>query len=159
MIHTLRLKIANWIAPHDWPGVVHVDETLKNIDHLVNQRVAEAIMRMDPFEPFFRKFHVIFSEQYARPEDNLNSQGKILLYSWAYSNARDPSFKHLTEWIQNVQGNNTLRKATNDYEWFFGRCAVIMIELFVEQVGRLSRQYEEMASRSEERFDASLSVE
>lgn len=159
MIRNIRLAIANWIAPHDWPGVMDVQKSLDTIEEQINQRVAETLMKMDPFEPFLKKFHGIFSEQFVQPEDGLSQPGKIQLFAWAYGNARDPSFKHLTNWLENVQANNTLRKAKNDYEWFFGRCAIVMMELYTDQVSRLARQYEELVLKKSESFNSDLTVE
>jgi len=152
----MRLKIAKWLAI-DY--VQNLEERECTIEQTVNQRVATIVSQMDPFEPFLKKYHGIFSEEFARPEDNLNDQGKILLYGWAYTQVKDPSFRHLTEWIQNMQGNLTLRKAKNDHEWFYGRCAVIVVELLVKEVRRLAVNYEGLMVRKDKPFDDSLSVE
>lgn len=152
----LRKRIAAYIAPEYEKELA---ERKQNIDYEVGQRVSETLMKMDPFEPFLKKFHGIFSEEFVQPEDGLGQIGKIKLFSWAYAARGDPSFIHLTNWLQNVQANNTLRKAKNDYEWFYGRCAIVIIELFVAQVGRLGRQYEEVVLKKAADFDPNLTAE
>lgn len=156
MIKNLRSRIAKRLSPEYEQELVQRE---KKIQQEVDQRVAEALSKMDPFEPFLRKYHGIFSEEFVKPEDNLGQISKIKLYAWAYTNRGDPSFIHLTNWIQNVQGNNTLRKAKSDYEWFFGRCAIVMVELYVKEVSRLARLYEEVVLRKEEMFDSNLTAE
>lgn len=159
IFYLLRKKIVNFITPEPIVWESDEEKVANSIETQVNQRVAEALMKMDPFEPFLKKFHGIFSEEFVQPEDNLSPQNRIRLFSWAYGAKDDPSFKHLTNFIQNVQANNTLRKATNEYEWFYGRSAIVTIELFVAQVGRLGRLYEEVVMRKTETFDLDLTVE
>lgn len=156
MIKELRSRIAKWLSPE---YAKELEQKEKNIQQDINQRVADALMHMDPFEPFLKKFHGIFSEEFVQPEDNLSAPNRIRLFSWAYGIRDDPSFRHLTNFIQNVQANNTLRKAKTDYEWFYGRSAIITIELFVAQVSRLARLYEEVVLRKAEAFDSDLTVE
>lgn len=158
MFKNLRSKVAEWIAPHDWAGVLEVQKSADSISEQVNQRVAEIVSKMDPFEPFFRKYNVIFSREYSRVEDKLNEQSRIQLFQWAYGLHRDPSFIHLADWIRNTQGNATLRKAKNDNEWFYGRAAVTVMTSFVDEVGRLSSRYEELIAKDRP-FDPSLPVE
>lgn len=156
MSKELRSRIAKWLSPE---YAKELEQKEKTIQQEIDQRVAEAIMQTDPFEPFLKKFHGIFSEQFVKPEDNLSPQSKIQLFSWAYSSRSDPSFIHLTNWIENVQGNNTLRKAKTDHEWFFGRCAIVTVELLTAEVSRLARQYEEVVMGKVEAFDSDLTVE
>lgn len=162
MFKHLRSKVAKWLAPEWEEGVLRmafdVDRKMLEVDSVANQRVADILSKMDPFEPFFKKYHVIFSTEYERVEDKLNEQSRIQLFQWAYGLHRDPSFIHLVDWIRNTQGNATLRKARNDNEWFYGRAAVTVMTSFVDEVGRLSSRYEELLAKDHP-FDPSLPVE
>jgi len=127
----------------------------------VNRRVADVLIKMDPFEPFLRTYQVVFSDdrwEDKKPEDGLDSMEAMKLYMWAYATKRDSSFKLLVDWLRNQQGNKTLRKATNDKEWFYGRAAVAALTLFVEEIGRLSTKYEEILKGGDDSFDPHLAT-
>lgn len=161
---TLRERIAQWLAPERsrWLDGFQKElfEKEKDIEMRVNIRVADIIMKMDPWEPLLKKYNVVFSQEYEKPEDNLNPQSQIAFFMWAHGIAEDPHFKHLMEWYVNKQGNNTLRKGTNDNEWFFGRAVVATISLLVREVGRLSARYSEvLENRKPKGFNDKLAVE
>ena len=144
----LRKKIARLLDP----------DAFRSFDARVNQRVAKVLSEMDPLEPFMKKFHVVFSEDFSRPEEKLDTRGQLMMEMWGYQQRDDPSFKFMCDWIINTQGNNTLRKGRNDSEWFFGRASIINIELLKKEVGRLASAYEKRLAEKDS-FDASSSVE
>lgn len=127
----------------------------RQIEEIINQRVAEVITQMDPFEPLMRKYHGIFSEQYTKPEDKLDDPSRLRLFMWAYGLENEASFKYLTDWIQNTQGNATIRKAQNSDEWFYGRAALSVMSLFIQEVSRLASHYKAMMEKRDREFDAS----
>lgn len=151
-----REAIARILAPEVFVELAKKEE---EVQMHINQRVAEVLLKMDPFEPFLKKYNVIFSEEWDRPEDNLDERSKFRLTMWAYGTKKDPSFLHLINFLRDTQGNATLRKAKNDNEWFYGRAAIATLTLFVEEIGRLSSQFEETRSRKDQTFDEHLVVE
>lgn len=158
MLDGLRKKIAEALAPEHFNAVAKKQQ---DMDMLVNQRVAENLLKMDPFEPLLKKYHVIFSEEYDKPEDKLNEPGQLGLFMWAYGMKGEPHFKHLIDWIRNTQGNATLRRAQNDHEWLYGRAAVATMTLFTAEVSRLAGRYEDILAKRKEQggFDEHLAAE
>lgn len=150
-----RTNIAKLIAPEVFNELA---EKKENLDERVNQRVADVLLKMDPFEPLMRKYNVVFSEEWQHPEDKLDHMGKLSLVMWAHGLKKDPNFKHLVDWIRNTQGNNTIRVAKNDHEWLYGRAAIATITLLVDEIGRLSSRYEDMIEQRDSNFDAHLPV-
>lgn len=157
MVHTtfqeIRNKIARFIAP----------DYFRDFDERVNQRVAVAISRMDSFEPLMKEFHGVFSKEYQRPEEQLNTQSQIQMKMWGYQQSKDPSFKYLTEWIMNVQSNETLKRAPVTPERImYGRAQVSCMILFVKEIGRLALLYEEILEKNKgdgEGFNSELPTE
>lgn len=132
----------------------------KNIDNEINERVATILAKMDPFEPLLKKYNIIFSKEYEKPEDRLSDQSRLQLFMWAWAAEKDPSFLFLTEWLRNKQGNATVRKSSTDQQWFFGRAMVASISLFVEEVSRLSSRYKDiLAQQDGQGFDPHLPTE
>lgn len=125
----------------------------------VNRRVADYLAKMDPFEPLLRKYNVIFSEEYDKPEANLNSQSQFQMFSWAYAQVTDPSYRHLMNWLRNKQGNATLQKGTHDGHYLYGRAAVATITLLVEEVSRLASRYKDIMAEKTGEFDRNLPVD
>lgn len=165
MFSDFRLRLALWLSPEFQKRLdeaVGYAEQLREKDQLitetVNQRVADIITQMDPFEPLMRKYHGVFSKQYTRPEDKLDEPSRIRLFMWAYGMENDASFKHLTDWIANTQGNATIRKASNDHEWFYGRASLAVILLFLEEVSRLASYYKAILAKRNREFDESSVV-
>lgn len=151
-----QATIARWLAPQEFEKLA---KRQGDLDMEVNQRVADVIMHMDPFEPLLRQYNVVFPAKWSedeKPEDELGSMQALQLYMWAYGQRTDVSFKHLTDWVRNHQGNATLRKGSQDKEWFYGRSAIATMTLFVREIGRLSSKYEEVMLRREPIFDAHL---
>lgn len=155
--------MARFIAPEtfhafDERGKIF-DIQEKGLENTINQRVAEALLRIDPMEMIMRQYHGIFSESFERPEERLNEQGKLGMMMWGYQQKSDPYFKHMTQWILDTQGNNTVRKAKNDHEWFFGRASIVNVEAFIKEVGRLSNLYEELLDKNKLEFNSDVTVE
>lgn len=152
-----KASIARLLAPEEF---VELEKKKSDLDMQVNQRVADVLFKMDPFEPLLKKYHVVFPNEWEelKPELDLDSIGAIRLCMWAYGTKTDPSFLHLVNWLRDQQGNKTLRVAKNENEWFFGRAAVATLTLFVEEIGRLSSKYEEVMSHRDKSFDAHLPV-
>lgn len=135
-------------------------EREKSIDNEVNDRVATILAKMDPFEPLLRKYNLVFSQEYDHPEDRLDEQSQLRMFMWAHGIEEDPSFRFLTDWIRNTQGNATVRKSSTDQQWFFGRAMVASISLFVDEVSRLSSRYKDiLAERDGQGFDPHLPTE
>lgn len=160
MLKNLRTKIAKAIAPEYVAVVLDLEKRVSGIEDNVNQRIAKTLIDLDPMELVMKKYHGVFGGDFERPEERLNEAGKLGMYMWAYGQRNDPYFKHMTQWFLDTQGNNTVRKAKNDHEWFFGRACIINILSFVKEVGRLSNLYEElMEKRGEDKFDGESTVE
>lgn len=153
MIFTER--IARFLAPHVFEAL---EKQKQELDLTVNNRVADVLFKMDPFEPLMKKYNVIFSKEWERPEDSLDDVSQLRLFMWAYGVEQDPSFKHVMDWIRNTQGNATLRKGGQEEQWLYGRAAVATITLLVREIGRLSTHYRERM-RKGEGFDEHLPVE
>ncbi len=154
--------IARWLAPERervldvW--AFKLNARARDLDMEVNSRVASIVMKMDPWEPLLKRYNVVFSKEWQRPEDNLDAQSQLQLFMWAYGMKHDASFNHFIEFYMNTQGNNTVRRAKNSDEWFFGRASLATLLLLKEDIGRLSLHYEERLNKAKE-FDPTLSVE
>ncbi len=163
MLDKFRRTVAAIIAPEYKEEMTATQAVLeiraKEADHRVNQRVADILNTMDPFEPILKKYHVIFSEEYPHPEDKLAQKSQYDFFLWAFSLEQDPNYKYLTDWIQNVQGNATVRQAKNSEEWFFGRATLAFITLYRREVSRLANRYKDIIAKRDGSFDAFLPVE
>lgn len=170
MLQGIRFAIARFIAPEyedtnydEWHEIKKREKILaykeREVDERVNQRVADFLLTMDPFEPLLKKYHVIFSEDYPRPEDKLAPQSQFEFLRWAFYLEQEVHFKYLNDWIRNVQGNATLRQAKNDPEWFFGRAMLACVTLYIREVSRLSSRYKDILAKRDGSFDAFLPVE
>lgn len=151
-----RHSLARLLAPEEF---AELEKRKVDLDMVVNQRVADVLFKMDPFEPLLKKYNVVFSDKWdQKPEESLDSVEVMRLFMWAYGTRSDPSFMHLVDWLRTTQGNNTLRRAKNESEWFFGRAAVATITLFIDEVGRLASKYEEIMFSRSKTFDPHLPV-
>lgn len=150
-----RKGIARILAPEEFAAL---EKKKAEMDLIVNQRIADVLFKMDPFEPLLKKYNVIFSEEWTHPEERLDDQSQIRLYAWAHGMEKDPSFLHVMNWVRNTQGNATLQKAKNDQEWLYGRAAISTITLLVKEVGRLSSKYKELLSVREKTFNENLPI-
>lgn len=151
MFKKLRLKIARFLA----------SDYIADEDNRVNQRVAQTISQMDPFEPLLREYKGVFSEEFEKPEQKLDSRGQMGLTMWAYQQKDDIHFKYLTEWIMNSAGNETIKRApiTNERTQY-GRAQIANMVLLKREIGRLSSIYEEMLEKKNpQNFDETSTVD
>lgn len=138
---------------------VRLAEREANITNEVNQRVAQTLAQMDPFEPLLKEFHGIFSEEHERVEDPLDEKGQLSMKIWGWQNAESPAFKRMTEWVMNTQANESLKRAPVTPERIlYGRAQISGMILFVREVKRLSEAYKDMLQKPGE-FDASTPLE
>ena len=141
----IRKKLANFLYPE---GVQEV-----------NLRVAEIINKTDPLDPVLKLFHGIFSEEFARPEDNLDKKSQINMKMFANRTINDPSFTYLTDWVMNQAGCETIKRAPITVERVqYGRAQIANMLLFKRELERLSNLYKEMLKQPEE-FDENISTE
>ena len=130
-----------------------------NITSEVNQRVAQTLAQMDPFEPLLKEFHGIFSEEHERVEDPLDERGQLQMKVWGWQNAESPAFKRMTEWVMNTGANETLKRAAVTPERIlYGRAQISGMILFVREVERLSEAYKDMLKQPGE-FDSTEVIE
>lgn len=164
------MKIAEWIAPeYVRASIIQWEKATAEFDRVallekevalrVNQRVADVLSTMDPFEPLLRKYHVIFSPEYPRPEDKLSAKSQYDFFVWAHFLEQDPNFKFLNDWIRNLQGNATVRQAKNSDEWFMGRAILATVTLYIREVSRLASRYKDIIAKRDGSFDAFLPVD
>lgn len=134
-------------------------EKEERIQRETDQRVATAVAKIDPFELMMEQYHGIFSKEYAHVEDPLDAHGQLSILSWAHQAHHSAGFKHLTQWIMNTQGNETLKKAvvTPD-RILYGRAQISCMLLFVKEVQRLATAYDEM-TKEVKGFDSALAAE
>lgn len=141
-LKNLRRKFAHVVCPR------YIEE----VDERVNQRVAQVLAQMDPFEPLLKHFHGVFSGEFTRSEENLDERSALQLMMLGYRLKNDISFKYLTEWIMNSQGNAMIRAParTNDERGeilLWGKAQIASMILFVKEVGRLSLLYEDILEK------------
>lgn len=140
---------------------LELDSREREIDEAIAQRVAEIVSKMDPFEPAMKLFHGIFSDEFEHPEDKLAPDGHLQLTMWAYQQSTDPAFKHLTEWVMNSAGNETVKRAPVTVErTLYGRAQIASMVLFVKEVNRLGAIYEDLLDKQKlQTFDEHITVE
>ena len=131
-----------------------------------NKRVADIILQMDPYSPLMKKFNGAFSGKFNHPEDKLDARSQLLLKTLGYQLRDDPSFKYLTEWVMNTEGNAMLRAPARTNEergeiLMWGKAQISAITLFVEELGRLGSLYEELleSQKKEVGFNSENPVE
>lgn len=155
MIKKLRIQLARLLAR----------DYLVDVDNRVNQRVADMILKMDPFEQIMKKFHGIFSEEFERVEQKLSDQDRIRLSMWAYHEKEDPSFRYFSDWIMNSLGNQTFKSSARSNKelgevLMYGKAGIAAMLLYKKEIGRLSSLYEEILQKKNEgNFDSVISVE
>lgn len=157
MVHTAQFKkiresIARWIAP----------DAFYDIENSINQRVAFLASNIDPFEHMMKRFHGVFSKEYERPEEMLDERSQFNMKMWGWQQAKDPCFKYLTDWIMNVQANETLKRAAVTTERImYGRAQVSCMLLYVKEIERLASLYQEILDKDKEDpdFQASTAVD
>ncbi len=119
---------------------------------------------MDPFEPLYKTFNGVFSEDFEKPEENLDERSQLLMKMMGYQLREDPSFKYLMDWIVNSQGNQMLRSpARNDEELGqvlkYGKAQISGVKIIQKQIKRLGSLYDEMLNQDKTPVDPGTSVE
>lgn len=172
MVNEFKLSIAKWLVPchfkeweDDHEGIVakqkELHAKLKGVDEQVDQRVAQILLSMDPFEPLMQKYHGTFGPSYERPEDKLSKPGRTAMLMWGYAQKNDPSFEHFTQWILDTQGNAMVKKGNPTPETIlFSRAMIAGPLLMREEIKRLASLYEEMMDDDRQSdFDSSVALE
>lgn len=138
-----------------------VDKMRIEIENLVNQRVAQTLLQMDPFEPLLRKYKGSFSEVYERPEDKLDATGRMKLMMLGYHLNTDPSFKYFIQWMLDTEGNNYIRKGNPTPEsMLYSRAMLAAPTLMKREIRRLAALYEDEVERNKpEEFNEDVTVE
>lgn len=162
-------KIRNFLFKKEYADLVRQKEAAfayarglqKEAELRAGQRVAEIMSKMDPFEPVMKLFHGIFSEEFEHPEENLDAAGQLRLTMWAYQQTTDPAFKHITQWVMNSAGNETVKRAPVTVERsLYGRAQIASMALFVKEIERLGNIYADMLEKNKlETFDEHVTVE
>lgn len=131
------------------------------IEREVNKRVAEIILKMDPFEPLLKHYHGIFREEFEKVEENLDERSRFSMAMWAWGQKKDPHFKRMVDWVMDNAGNETLKRAPISYERTqYGRAQIANMILFKREIGRLASIYEEFLGKNKgEDVDLGVSVE
>ena len=76
------------------------------------------------------------------PDDGMSDDERRELETWAYSNVKNPNFKLFLRWCIDVQANYALRHAATERIADFGRATINALELFEDEVERLSVNFE-----------------
>lgn len=157
-------KIAKWLC-HDYIHSLEQQEKSfeQRVQDEVNQRVANIILKIDPMEILMKEYSGIFSQEYERVEEPLGAQGQMQMMMWGYSQAKDPCFNRLHDWVINSQGNETMKRAAaTEKRLMYGRAQIASMILYRKEVRRLSSLYEELLAKKNEDgkgVDSGLTVE
>lgn len=164
MLKKFREKLACFISPEYKEDVdkILVKAIFKQseIDNKINQRVAEISAHIDPLDFLMRDYNGIFSNDFEKPEENLNDAGKLGMYMWAWKQKSDPYFEHMVNWIMDTVGNETIKRAPIiEKRVQYGRAQISNMVLFKKEIGRLSSEYESILNKGKpENFDSSVGV-
>ena len=132
----------------------------KDVENKVNQRVAEVLLKMDPLEPLFKKYNVLFSAEYEHPEESLDERSKLSMYMWGFQQHKDPHFHRFANWIIDCYGNQLLKKSNPSPEnLLYNRAQMGGMILAKAEIQRLSNIYEKIITNREEEIDDTLTVE
>lgn len=152
-VETLRTKIARLIDPASFAQMQSEQES-------VNQRVAEALTRIDPWELIFKEYGGAFGDQYERPEEKLNANSALQLEMWGWYQTKDPSFEYLIQWMLDTQGNTMVKKGNPTPEnILFSRAMIAAPMLLKREARRLASLYQERLDNKNEEFDSEVTVE
>lgn len=160
MLKKFRTWVLAWLFKPELDGIIKLKlET----EQMINLRVAEAILKIDPWELIMKEYHGVFSEEYKRPEESLDAPGQLQMYMMGYRLVSDPAFKQLIDWIMNTQGNATMRapNLTRDTAlniMLYGRSQISVGILLNKEIGRLASLYQEMMEKRDDEKIISTSV-
>lgn len=162
MLKNILQKIARGIAPS---YIQELEQKASDADAKISQRVAAIISQMDPLEPAMKLFNGIFSEDFQKPEQNMDARSRLQFLMWAYQQHTDPSFIHMIEWIMNTAGNQMTRHKPVDRDnateiLMYGRSQISNMILLKKEIGRLSSLYEDMLQKNKQVYvDEGTTVE
>lgn len=154
MFKEFRKKIAYFIYPV-------LEKKEREIQETINQRVAMTLSKMNILDYLLKDFSGTFSTEYERPEEKLTERGQLSMKMWAFNQVRDPNFEYLIAWVSDHFANDMMRHAavTPD-RILYGRAQIAFTELWKREVGRLSREYEDMLEKNKVPvFDKTKAVE
>jgi hypothetical protein len=155
MFKELREKIARFIAPDVFNTIVKRAEFS---EAKISQRVADIVLQLDPLDLALKKYNIDFLKEYNRPYEDMDGPSQFMMMQWGYQQHNDPSFRKMTEWIANSQGNISFKKGRNREDLLFGQGAVCTMEVLRQEVKTLYNMYEERQRRPGE-FDGTKVVE
>lgn len=158
MVDTFKKRIRGFF----FRGYIQeIEKREKNLESTINQRVAETLSKMDPFEPLLKEFHGAFNREFERVEDNLDERSRINMAMWAYAQYRDPFFIRMIEWVMNGAGNETLKRAApTEIRLMYGRAQISTMVLLRDEIKRLSGVYEEIIEKNKPKsFQSELAIE
>lgn len=155
MFKKISIKLVNLFAPEYLKEISDVSQ------ETINRRVAETLSKMNVLDVLLRDYHGTFSQEYERPEDKLDSKGQLGMAMWAYKQDKDPYFEYLMAWIADTHANEMIKRAPVTTERIlYGRAQIASTLLIKEEVGRLSRFYEDMLDKNKiQEFDSDKSVD
>lgn len=150
MLDRLKKKAGEWFFAHQLKVILKKE---REIDSIIGQRVAEIVSKMDPFEPLMKQFHGVFSEEYQHPEQQLSDPGQIQMEMLGFQLKDDPSFRYLTEWMMNTQGNATIKAPNLNRDtaldiMLYGRAQISTMILLKKEVSRLASLHQERLRKS-----------
>lgn len=151
MLNKIRGSIIKWLFK---PELEKLADMMVDQENLINQRVAEIVSKMDPFEPLMKEFHGAFSEDYQRPEEQLNEPGKLQMYMFGHRWMQDPSFTYLCDWIMNQHGSMVFKAAHLNRDTaldivLYAKAQISTMVLLRKELGRLSSLYQEVIQKND----------
>ena len=142
MISAMVEKIRTWLAMRIAPRAI------LDVDARVDARVASTLAGMDPLQLLMREYSLVFTDDFTRPEEGLDSKADLMMKTWAYQTRDDPSFGFFCDWIMNSYGNEMLKRSPiSEKSMIYARAQVSGIMQFRKEVSRLAMLYEEMLER------------
>lgn len=171
MVETIKNKMFGYLFKKELAHVamretlliareVNVIRKQKEVEFKVNQRVAEVMIKMDPLEPLFRKYNVLFSKEYEHPEESLDERSKLSMYMWGFQQNKDPHFHRFANWIIDCYGNQLLKKSNPSPEnLLYNRAQMSGMILAKAEIQRLSNIYEKIVTNREDEIDETVTVE
>lgn len=168
MFKNLRKKFACFVSPEYKEevdeilikGMFQHREAMEKTEQEVGRRVAEALLKVDPFELVLRDFHGVFSQDFEKMEEPLNDQSKLRLSMWAYQQKTDSEANFFSDWIMNTAGNALFKLTNPNMERLSYYRAQIANEITrKKEIGRLSLYYEEIIKKKDGEFDSSVGIE
>ena len=160
----LRYKLAKIIAPELVAKIDELEERTNAVEQDVNQRIARAVLSIDPIAELLKEFHGVFTETLERPEDKLTRASQIEMSMMGWRVIKDPMFNYFMDWIMNTHANAAFKSKIGTNEQIiqnnmYARAQVSVSLLLKRELGRLSRRYEELLAKGQAEFNSATSVE